>query len=160
MATIITVDDLPSALRTAEMAEAMVAGANARASRVAPCLADLTNPPTDDQMAEARLVLIGAVRRWLEAGAGSLQSQAAGPFNMTVDTRQRTGYALWPSEIEALQAICASGTDTSSKAFSISPHAATSEHLDWCSVNFGAAFCSCGADIAGHPIYELGGDGY
>lgn len=29
-------------------------------------------------------------------------------------------------------------------------------HLPWCSINFGANYCSCGADIAGVPIYEGG----
>lgn len=28
-------------------------------------------------------------------------------------------------------------------------------HLAWCSLYFGASWCSCGADIAGYPIYEL-----
>jgi hypothetical protein len=27
-------------------------------------------------------------------------------------------------------------------------------HLPWCNLNFGAAYCSCGADIAGEPIFE------
>lgn len=31
-----------------------------------------------------------------------------------------------------------------------------SNHLPWCSLYFGATYCSCGTDIAGHPIYELG----
>nr|DAL14416.1 MAG TPA_asm: hypothetical protein [Caudoviricetes sp.] len=29
-------------------------------------------------------------------------------------------------------------------------------HLPWCSLMFGAAYCSCGVDIAGEPIFELG----
>lgn len=41
------------------------------------------------------------------------------------------------------------------KAFGVQigclPH---SGHLPWCSLNFGANYCSCGADIAGEPIYE------
>lgn len=108
MTLIIDVTDLPASLQSAEMIEVMVDGANARASRVAPCLADQETPPTADQLAEAKLVLVGAVKRWTEAGAGSLQSQTAGPYGMTVDTRQRTGFNLWPSEIEALQEICQS----------------------------------------------------
>lgn len=31
-------------------------------------------------------------------------------------------------------------------------------HLPWCSVYFGATYCSCGVDIAGEPIFELGDD--
>lgn len=29
-------------------------------------------------------------------------------------------------------------------------------HLPWCSLAFGATYCSCGVDIAGKPIFELG----
>src|SRR5687768_16739346 len=92
----------------------MVAGASAKASRVAPCLTWTGTPveepvPSADQLAEAKLVLLGAVRRWAEAGSGALSSQTAGIFAQTIDTRQRTGYNLWPSEITDLQAICSGG---------------------------------------------------
>lgn len=160
MAEIITIADLPTSIQAAELAAMMVAGANAKASRVAPCLTwtgDTDEPaPSDDQLAEAKLVLVGAVRRWAEAGSGALQAQTAGPFGMTVDTRQKSsGYNLWPSEIEQLQAICSSATDTSSGAFSITPYGCSSAHLPWCSLSMGAAYCSCSVDIAGYPIYEL-----
>lgn len=29
-------------------------------------------------------------------------------------------------------------------------------HRAWCNLNFGALYCSCGADIAGEPIFEAG----
>ena len=174
MAEIIAVTDLPAALQSADMVDAMidtmVAGANARASRVAPCLTwdgtETDQPaPTADQLAEAKLVLLGAVKRWAEAGSGAVSQQTAGPFGMQVDTRQRTGYNLWPSEIEALQDICASGTDTSSGAFSIIPSGGSSAHMPWCAINLGAAYCSCGADLTNYeyPLYEggvLSGDEY
>lgn len=156
MAVIIAKTDLPTAIQSAEMIDAMVAGANARATRVAPCLATTDPAPTADQLAEAKLVLIGAVKRWAEAGSGALQSQTAGPFGMTVDTRQRGGYNLWPSEIQELQAICSSGP-VGRQAFSIDTAPSLgSAHLPWCNLAFGATYCSCGADIAGEPIYELG----
>ena len=41
-----------------------------------------------------------------------------------------------------------------SGAFSVDQFAAGSVHLLWCSLSLGASYCSCGADIAGHPIYE------
>lgn len=42
-------------------------------------------------------------------------------------------------------------------AFSIDTATGTATvHLAWCNLNFGAEYCSCGADIAGYPIYELG----
>ena len=119
MVAIITVADLPTALQSADMIGLMVDGANARATRVAPCLAgEGENAPTEDQVAEAKLVLVGAVKRWHEAGAGALQSQSAGPFSQSIDTRQRTGYSLWPSEIADLQEICR-GEDYPSGAFTI-----------------------------------------
>ena len=165
MAEIITVTDLPAALQSAELVTVMVAGANARASRVAPCLTwnneDDDHPaPSADQLAEARLVLIGAVKRWSEAGAGAVQSQTAGPFGMTVDTRQRTGFNLWPSEIEQLQDIC-KGDEDASSAFGVdtapSTITATVIHADICSINFGADYCSCGAILTqGWPLYETG----
>ena len=163
MATIILVTDLPSAIQSNEMAATMVAGANAKASRVAPCLtwdgSDTTKTaPSEDQLAEARLVLIGAVKRWAETGSGALQAQTAGPFGMTVDTRQRTGYNLWPSEIEALQDICKAIGEGGRKAFSLdtAPSGGVSAHLPWCDLYFGGTDCSCGVDVAGYPIFELG----
>lgn len=156
MATIIEVTDLPTALQSAELIAVMVAGANARASRVAPCLvATGEDAPTYNQVDEAKLILLGAIKRWVEAGSGALQSQTAGPFSAVQDTRQRTGYNLWPSEITDLQAICSAGP-VGRQAFSIDTAPAYSAHLPWCSLSMGATYCSCGVDIAGVPIYELG----
>lgn len=55
--------------------------------------------------------------------------------------------------------------DSSSGAFSIVPTGCSSIHADICSANtyvdangaimFGGAYCTCGADIAGEPIYEI-----
>lgn len=42
-------------------------------------------------------------------------------------------------------------------AFTIDTVGSTGNHLDWCSYTLGALYCSCGVDIAGTPIYELGG---
>ena len=154
MAVIITESDLPSAIQSEESIELMVAGANAKASRVAPCLASSDPAPTEDQLAEAKLVLIGAVKRWAEAGSGAAQTVQSGPFSMSTDTRQRTGYNLWPSEIETLQDICKAVGEGGRQAFSIDTAPASSAHLPWCSLMLGALYCSCGVDIAGVPIYE------
>jgi len=155
VAEIIKVTDLPTALQSVELVDAMVAGANAKASRVAPCLASTDPTPSADQLAEAKLILLGAVKRWAETGAGSWQQQTAGPFSVTTDTRQRSGFNLWPSEIEALQALCRSSTPAGAFSVDTAPGCAT-EHSLLCALNFGALYCSCGADIAGHPLYEVG----
>ncbi len=41
-------------------------------------------------------------------------------------------------------------------AFSVIPSGSASGHLPWCNLMFGAAYCSCGVDIAGEPIFEVG----
>lgn len=47
-------------------------------------------------------------------------------------------------------------TAPSGGAFSIDTLGADSMHLPWCSLNFGANYCSCGVDIAGTPVFEGG----
>lgn len=159
MAEIIDKTDLPSATQAAELVDVMVAAANAAASRVAPCLGWTgTTPnqpaPTDAQLAEARLILIGAVVRWSASGSGAFTQQTAGPYSVSVDTRQRGGYRLWPSDISDLQAIC-KGADDAPKAFSVdTAGTALNVHADWCDRAWGALDCSCGTILAGHPIYE------
>lgn len=148
MAEIITIDDLPESVAAQAMALLWVDGANARASRVAPCL---DSGPTDGQLAEAKLILVGAVVRWSQAGSGAFQSQSAGPYSVTVDTRQRGGFNLWPSEITQLQDICKSGSE--SQAYSVDTVGSGVCHALACSINFGGP-CSCGVDVAGEPIYE------
>lgn len=166
MAEIIFVDDLPTVIQSTELVDTMVAGANAKASRVAPCLVVATSAelPSDEQvqaLVEARLILVGAVKRWADAGSGALQSQTAGPFGQTIDTRQRTGYNLWPSEIADLQAICKSlSSEPSSRmAFSVdtAPRRGSDAHIPWCSVFLGET-CSCGSSINGYdgPLWEFG----
>lgn len=41
--------------------------------------------------------------------------------------------------------------------FAVDLVSATESHVPWCSLAFGATYCSCGADIAGFPLYETGG---
>ena len=111
--SIIDVIDLPQSIQDAIDADALaliVAGLNAKAERVAPCLAD---DPAQGVIDEARLILLGAVKRWAEAGSGAFTQQTAGPFSASMDTRQRTGYNLWPSEVEALQSLCSTSTELS-----------------------------------------------
>lgn len=48
------------------------------------------------------------------------------------------------------------GLVESSGAFSIDAVSFGTAHLPWCSINFGATYCSCGVDIAGQPIFEGG----
>ena len=157
---LISEDDLPqkiiSQIEDGQL-ETMLAGLNAKASRVAPCLTATDPAPTADLLAEAKLILLGVVSRWAEAGAGAFtqETSVTGPYThmQTVDTRQRTGYNLWPTEIGQLQDLCRTG---GTSAFSVdTAPSVCGEHLLWCSLNFGATYCSCGVDIALEPIFEL-----
>lgn len=119
MAQIITPIDVAS--HTTGLSESDVAtlvdGINAKASRVAPCLA---GNPSSDLLAEARLVLIGAVKRWAEAGSGAFSQQTAGPWSVSTDTRQKaSGFTLWPTEVAELRELCADSGDSSGKAFQV-----------------------------------------
>lgn len=150
----ITVDDLvPFATIEEEKAQAMVDDATATAMLAAPCLGDDTEL-TDAQTAAVKAVLRGAILRWNEAGTGALQSQNAGPFGVTLDTRTQRRGMFWPSEIEQLQNICKGEGDGG--AFSIdSLPSCTAIHADICALNFGALYCSCGAVLTGlFPLYE------
>lgn len=48
--------------------------------------------------------------------------------------------------------------DVQTGAFSIDMIGTGTMHLPWCSLFFGATYCSCGVDIAGVPIFEGGAD--
>lgn len=47
--------------------------------------------------------------------------------------------------------------DDTGSAFTLDMLGSGSAHLPWCSYTLGANYCTCGVDIAGVPIYELGG---
>ncbi len=153
----VTPDDLaPFATIEVVKAIAMIDDAMARAARVAPCILDATLSEVNATAAKA--VIRDAILRRNDAGTGAVQQQTAGPFSQLLDNRQPQRTMFWPSEIAELQAICADHNETpQSGAFAIdtAPYA-FSAHLPWCSYSLGANYCTCGVDIAGTPIYELG----
>lgn len=105
MLKFLTVDDLaPFATIDEAKAKAMIEDAEATAALVAPCI----NDQSFNNWSGIRAILRGAILRWNEAGTGAVQQQSAGPFGMTVDTRQERRGMFWPSEIEALQNLCGS----------------------------------------------------
>jgi hypothetical protein len=135
-------------------AMAMIEDAEALALAAAPCLNP--DPPaalTAGQKATVKAILRGAILRWNEAGTGAMQSQTAGPFAVQVDTRQVRRGMFLASEIDQLQKVCGSAAVG---AFSIDTVSATTTHQAWCSWMLGAVYCSCGADLAGYPLWEAG----
>ena len=118
-------------------AEAMIADAVAQAILVAPCLAhDVDLGPDDSdaeldehQRAAVKSILRGAILRWNDSGSGAFTQQQAGPFGVTVDTRQQRRSRFWPSEIEQLEKICAAVGGGESGAFSIDTAPTVDESL-------------------------------
>lgn len=104
MGTFLDASDLsPFAEIDGAKAEAMIEDAEAMALLAAPCIAA-------DGFAYStavKAILRGAVLRWNDSGSGALQAQTAGPFGQTLDTRQERRGMFWPSEIVALQSLCA-----------------------------------------------------
>lgn len=129
----------------------MIDDAEARALLAAPCLA-VPGDLTEDQRKAVKAILRGALMRWSDAGTGVVQSESSGTLSTTVDTTIVRRGLFWPSEVAELQKICSDGQ--SGKVFAVDTAGFGPVHADACSVNFGAAYCSCGADIAGFPLWE------
>lgn len=155
----VKVDDLKVFADIDEVkADAMIADAEATAISVAPCLVDPDNPSllntdlSDNDRRVITAVLRAVIIRWNEAGSGAVVQESVGPYSHTVDNRSNKYGRFWPSEIDQLRAICSNSTG--GKAFSVTQISTESVHLGWCAYSLGANYCSCGADIAGAPIYE------
>lgn len=83
----------------------MITDATALALMYAPCI----GADGFAQTTAVKAILRGAILRWRESGTGALQSQQAGPFGQTLDTRQERRGMFWPSEIQQLQGLCGQG---------------------------------------------------
>ena len=123
--------------------------AEAMALLAAPCLAGAL---TTDQVSQVRAVLRQALTRWKEAGAGATTTTTAGPFAQTIDTHVSRKGMFWPSELEQLRRICGGGSAKSGTSSTLASD--LSIHTQTCSLALGALYCSCGADIAGFPLFE------
>lgn len=129
-------------------AQQLIEDAMATAALHAPCIL------TDDfaHAAAAKAIIREAILRRHEAGTGARQTQQAGPFSATVDTRSKRQGILTADEIGELKGLC---SGSRGGAFSIDT-AATSRavaHTDSCDVAFGGG-CSCGAVLTQHlPLY-------
>lgn len=99
-----------------------------------------------------RRIVCAVVRRAMSSddyvGIESTQS-TTGPFTDTYKpTNPHGDFYLTKQEKKALG-------DGAQRAFGVQVAGfCETVHLPWCNLNFGATYCSCGADIAGTPIYE------
>jgi len=112
--------------------------------------AEAANPAT------RRRIVCAVVKRAMEAGTADTAGfdsvqMGTGPFQYGGKVSNPSGdFYLTKQEKKALGA-------GAQKAFGVQIAGPDrSVHLPWCSINFGATYCSCGADIAGEPIYETG----
>lgn len=153
-------DDLdPFAQIERPKAEQMIADAEALAALAAPCITKPEFAEREELIGAVKAILRRAILRWNEAGTGATVQIGAGPFNQTTAQGTNTPRTLfWPSEIEQLRDICAAFNEVGTKgAFSVDTAVAEgSIHRPWCGLHFNASWCSCGADIAGKPLYEEG----
>lgn len=147
----------------------MIADAEAMAVLAAPCLADLNTAPEGETPEDAasrtakisavKAILRGAILRWNDAGTGVTQGEqhTVGPFGMQTTLAPAARRAMfWPSELEQLQSICATGEQGKAFAVDTAPTSGYAGlHAPWCSYHFGALYCSCGVDIAGYPLFEV-----
>jgi hypothetical protein len=115
---------------------------------------DTVKSSVDAAAATRRRIVCAVVRRAMSASESDTQGLESfqantGPYAFSGKPANPHGdFYLTKAEKTAL----GEGTQ---KAFGVQVGGAGDvEHLPWCSLNFGALYCSCGADIAGTPIFE------
>lgn len=101
-----------------------------------------------------RRIVCSVVKRSMEAAAADSAGFdtvqiGTGPFQYGGKVANPSGdFYLTKQEKTALGA-------GAQKAFGVQiAGSSATVHLPWCNINFGATYCSCGADIAGEPIFE------
>lgn len=137
----------------------MIEDAESLAALAAPCTAEPELQERPELVGAVKAILRRAILRWNDAGTGATVQVGAGPFGQTTAQGTNTPRTLfWPSEIEQLRDICAAFNEVKTEgAFSVDTAMSPgSIHRPWCALHFNATYCSCGADIAGEPIYETG----
>jgi hypothetical protein len=83
-------------------------------------------------------------------GADQVGNQV-GPFGRQITyTKGTRDKAPWLTKAD-LEALAPYRCDN--KAFSVDTAATSGSHAETCSLWLGATYCSCGADIAGSPLY-------
>lgn len=155
-AVFIEPEDLaPFAEIPAAKAEAMIDDALAMARLAAPCIDD------DDfaHPAAAKAIIRGAILRWNEAGTG-VRTQVAetiGPFVTSEAYQQPQRRSLfWPTEIDQLKKLCSDSSSSKAWGYDTAGDGGA-VHAEVCSLYFGASYCSCGAVLAGAPLWETDG---
>lgn len=116
----------------------------------------LESPTADD----VRDVEVAAVLRKIDNPKGFTSVTRSIDDGTLTTRREGPGVDGDPLAITADEwAILLPRDDGNGGAFTVDSVGTTGVHLPWCSLHFGATYCSCGADLTNYqyPIYELGG---
>lgn len=137
--------------RAAVLIEDVTARAMAAVPALGPLYADPGPLGWNDavKVTAVRAVLRGVVLRANEAGSGALtqHQQSAGPFaDMRTFTPARG--LFWPSELRELRAIARGPR----RAFAVDTAPGSDRHAPTCQ----EPRCTCGAAVAGEPIFTPG----
>lgn len=117
-----------------------------------------TDGALDDDVPDIILTIaVSAARRSFVNPSGVTQEgETAGPFNRNVSYANASSdvYLTKAEKSQVLDAAADAGDGGG--AFSIDTAPCISDnHSLLCTLRFGGAYCSCGVDIAGYPLYEL-----
>ncbi|MCG7284967.1 phage Gp19/Gp15/Gp42 family protein [Cellulomonas sp. ACRRI] len=149
----LTSDEANRATMLLRFASAMIRvecpGIDAKITTVPPATAPELDPDIPRMVACAmvkRAMIVGT-----EAEGVNAEQQTAGPFAKSLTFSNPMGN-LYLTKAEKRLLGCGAQTAFTVPMGGVS----TAVHAPWCSLAFGATYCSCGADIAGRPIYEVG----
>lgn len=120
---------------------------------------DVCPTAADASEGTRRRIVCSVVRRSIEASTSPMAgleswSETTGPFSGTLKPVNPNGdFYLTKQERKALG-------EGRQKAFGgpVVDTRASSNHVPWCALAFGARYCSCGADLTNgeYPLYEEG----
>jgi hypothetical protein len=140
-----------------DQAQAMIDDAMAYAAFIAPCILD----PRFEYADAAEAIIKQAICDWYDTGTGSVTSQTAGPFGVTIDTRARKNGFFTEKQEEQLKAMCSAGSGTvsgggSAWGYDTIPTTVQQQHAEICCKTFNEPHCSCGANLTktGQPLWD------
>lgn len=136
--------------------EIFIGDAETLIDREFPDLADTVDGDAGPTSEQVKLVVVAMVTRLYKNpdGIRSRTDASSDQFGGTVVYAGSNPGGLTITDDERV--ILRGGTATTTSPFSIdTAFCVTDIHADVCALRFGAAYCSCGADIAGSPIFEV-----
>ena len=110
----------------------------------------ITPTPTVDQLRQDYVVREAVVAQVRRPDDATQVTVSVDDGNVSRTYRSSAGRITILDEWWSLLGLASGG----GQAFGIDLVSTTVTHADICALNLGALYCSCGADIAGFPLYE------